>query len=79
MCQAEGGAEVFAEFEPVFFGNGEKDFYDIGIELRAGTTLNLFAGMGKWQSFAIRAVADHGVQRVGDGEDAGPERDVVSF
>jgi hypothetical protein len=48
MGEAEGGAEVFAEVDPVLFWDGGKDFDDLGIELRAGAAANFFAGVALW-------------------------------
>ena len=79
LGEAEGGAEVFAELDPVALGDGEKDFDDFGIELRAGATADLFAGVGHGQGFAVRAVADHGVERIGDGEYARAERNLFAL
>src|SRR5579859_6269214 len=79
VSEAERRAEVFAQVTPVLFGNGAENFDDLGIELRSRATTNFFAGVGHRQSFAIRAVADHGVQRVGNGEYAGAERNLVAL
>ncbi len=45
--QAEWGAQVFAELDPVFFGDGEEDFDYFGVELSAGTAADFFAGVGE--------------------------------
>ena len=70
---------MFAEIEPVFFWDGGEDFDDFGVELCARTAANFFAGVGHGESAAVRAVADHGVERIGDGEDAGTEGDLITF
>jgi len=77
--EAEGGAEVFAEVEPVLFRDGGEDFDDFGIELGAGAAANFFAGVGHGESFAVGAVADHGVEGIGDSENTGAERDLVAL
>src|SRR5437879_320171 len=46
MSQAERGAKVLAQVQPVLFRNGHKDVDDLGVKLAAGAALNLFAGMG---------------------------------
>ena len=79
MGEAEGGAEVFAEVDPVLFWDGGEDFDDLGIELCAGAAANFFASVAHGQSFAVGAVADHGVERIGDGENAGAEGDLIAF
>lgn len=79
MGEAEGRAEVFAEVKPVLLGDGGEDFDDFGIELRAGAATNLFTSVAHRQSFAVGAVADHGVERIGDGEDAGAERNLIAL
>jgi hypothetical protein len=77
--EAEGGAEVLAEFEPMFFGDGHENLDDFGVELGARAAADLLAGVRERQSLTIGAVADHGVQGIGDGENAGPERDPVAL
>jgi len=79
MGQAEGRAKVFAQVDPVLFGDGEKDLDDFGIELRVGAAANFLAGVGHGESFAIRTVADHGVERIGDREDSRAEGDLLAF
>ena len=79
MGEAEGGAEVFAEVDPVFFWDGGEDFDHFGVELRAGAAANFFASVAHWQGFAVGAVADHGVERISDGENAGAEGDLIAF
>src|SRR5208282_5983819 len=48
-----------------------------GIKLRARAAANLLARVRHWQGLAIGAIADHGVHSVSDGENAGPERDLL--
>jgi len=62
----------------VLFWDGREDFDHFGVELGAGAAANFFAGMGHGESAAAGAVADHGVERVGDGENAGPEGDLFA-
>ena len=50
-----------------------------GVELRAGAALDLFARVRERQSLAIGAVADHGVQRVRDGENARAEGNLLAL
>jgi hypothetical protein len=45
----------------MLFGYGEENFYYLRIELRAGTSADLFSGVRERQGFAIGAVANHGV------------------
>src|SRR6266853_4438948 len=73
MSQAERGAQVLTQVQPVLFWDGHKDVDDLRVELAAGAALDLFAGVGHWQGSTIGAVADHGVERIGDGKDAGTE------
>jgi hypothetical protein len=73
LGEAEGGAEVFPQLDPVLFWDGEEDFDHFGIELGAGTAADFIARMAHRKSFAVGAVADHGVEGVGDGEDARSE------
>src|SRR5216684_3116314 len=62
VSQAERGAEVLTQIQPVLFWNGHKDVDDLGVELAAGAALDLFAGVGHRQGSAIGAVANHGVE-----------------
>src|SRR5579885_3669875 len=77
--EAERGAEVFAEFDPVLLGDGHEDVHDFGVELGAGAALNFLAGVLNGQSFAVGAVADHGVEGIGDSEDTGAEGNLLAF
>src|SRR6266404_7006540 len=79
MCQAERRAQVFAQLQPVLLGYGHENVDYFGIELGARAALYLSPGVRQRQSFAIRPVADHGIKRIRDSEDARPERDVVVF
>src|SRR5580692_7810666 len=79
MSEAEGGAEMFAEVQPVLLRDGGEDFDDFGVELGAGAAANFFAGVGHGESFAVRAVANHGVERIGNGENTGAEGDLITF
>src|SRR5713226_6723947 len=45
MSQAEWRAEVFAQVQPVLFGNGHKDVDDLGVKLATRAAFDLFAGM----------------------------------
>src|SRR5579859_2705512 len=68
--EPERRAQMFAQINPVLFRDCSEDLHDFGIELRPGAAANLFAGMGHGQSAAVRAVADHRVERIGDRENA---------
>src|SRR5580704_13834422 len=63
----------------MFFGDGKEDFDYLRVELGAGAAADFFAGVGEWKGFAVRAVADHGVERVGDGENASAQGDLLAF
>ena len=63
----------------MLLGDGGEDFDDLGIELRAGAAADFFAGVRERKGFAIGAVADHGVERVGDSENTGPEGDLIAL
>lgn len=79
MCETEGGAEVFAEIDPVLLRDGEEDLDNFGIELGFGAAANFLAGVGHGKSFAVGAVADHGVERIGDGKNACAEGNLIAF
>jgi len=63
-------AEIFAQLDPVVFGNGEKDLHNLGIELRSGTAANLLARVRDRKSIAIGPVVRHCIENVGYGDDA---------
>jgi hypothetical protein len=62
----------------VVFGNGKKHLHNFGIELCAGTTANLFVRVRHRKRIAIRAVAQHNIESIGDGDDACPERNLFA-
>ena len=70
--------DVGAELGPGVERHAEEDGDDGGIELGSGAVCDLAAGRGEVCSFAIGAVGGHGVESVGDGEDAGAERDLTA-
>src|SRR5260370_42050918 len=79
MSEAEWGAEVFPEIQPVLLWDSHKDVDGRGIKLAAGAALNLVAGMGHGQGAAVGTVADHGIHRIRDGKDARTERNLVAL
>ena len=60
------------------FENGEKDLDNFGVELSAGTVPNFLEPMKHWKGIAIRPVAQHGIESIGDGDDACPERNLLT-
>src|SRR5579859_1712772 len=64
--QTERRAQIFPQFFPVVFGDGQKHFDDFGIELCSSAPLDLFACVGHRKCFAVRPVADHCVHAVGN-------------
>jgi hypothetical protein len=60
----------------VVFGNGEKHLHNLGIEVCSSAAANLLAFVSHRKSIAIGPVAQHGIERVGDGDDACPERNL---
>src|SRR6266478_3812212 len=79
MSEAEWGAEVFPEIQPVLLWDSHKDVDDRWIKLASGAALNLVAGMGHGQGAAVGTVADHGIHRIRDGKDARTERNLVAL
>src|ERR1700730_4134757 len=77
--EAEWRAQVFAQLQPVLFGDRQENLNNFGIELRAGAAADFFACVRQWQRFAIGAIADHGVKRVGDGENSRAQRNLLAF
>src|SRR5712664_1862296 len=79
MGQPEGRAKIFAQLQPMLFGYGHENFHYFRIELRSRAALDFSPGVRKRQRFAIRAVADHGVEGIRNRKDARPEWYVVTF
>src|SRR6266446_8748317 len=79
MSEAEWGAEVFPEIQPVLLRNGHKHIDYRWIKLAPGAALNLVAGMGHGQGSAVGTVADHGIHRIRDGKDARTERNLFTL
>ena len=52
--------------------NGEKYLDNFGVELSAGTAPNFLEPLKHWKAIATRPVAQHGIEGVGDGDDACP-------
>src|SRR5215831_242055 len=78
MRQAEGGAQVLAQLDPMPFRDGHKHLDDFRIELAAGAALNFLARVRHRQRPAIRPVADHGIERVSNGENARSHRNLIA-
>lgn len=78
MGEPEGRAEVFTQLQPVLFGDGREDLDNLGVKLGSRAAVDLLSGMRKGQGFAIRAIADHRVERIGNGENAGAQGDVLT-
>lgn len=55
------------------FWNSEKHLDNFGIELRTSTTLYFLASMRHRKGPAIGAVAQNGIESIGDRDDACPE------
>src|SRR6267142_3464014 len=79
MRQPEGRAEIFAQLQPMLLGDRHENFDYFRIELRSRAALDFSPGVRKRQCFAIRPVANHGVEGIGNREDARPERNIVTF
>src|SRR6266404_2211029 len=79
MRQPERRSQVGAQFRPMLFRNGEKYFNYFRIKLRSRAALNFLSRVRHWQRPAIRAVADHGVHAVSNGEYSGAERDLLAL
>src|SRR6266851_3312819 len=77
--QSEGRAKVLAQLQPVLFRNRQEYLYNPGIKLRPGAAFDLLSRMGERKRFAVWAIADHGVDRVGNGEDACAQGNILAF
>jgi len=62
----------------VLLWNREKYFHDLGVELSAGAAANLFPCVRHRQGLAVRTIADHGIHRIGKGEYARAEGNLLS-
>src|SRR3974390_2129515 len=58
--------------------DGEENADDFWIELGTSAAANFLFGVGHGECVAVRAVADHGVECIGDREYAGAERDLLA-
>jgi hypothetical protein len=58
--------------------NGQKHLDNFGVELSAGTAPYFLEPMRHRKGIAIGAVAQHGIQRIGDGDDPCPERSLFT-
>src|SRR3974390_1342222 len=76
--QAEGRTQVFTQFLPMPVRDGEEHGDDFGIKLGAGAAANFVLGVGHRESAAVRAIANHGIESVGNGEYAGAERNLLA-
>src|SRR5260221_2899623 len=79
MRQPEGRTEIFSQLQPMLLGYGHKNFHHFRIELRSRAALDFSPGMRKRQGFAVRPVADHGVERIGNREYTSATGNVVRF
>jgi hypothetical protein len=69
--------DLRAQFVPKLIGNLEKDLDNGRVELGSGAAQNLFARHVEAARLAVGPVAGNRVQRVGDGKDAGADRNLV--
>jgi hypothetical protein len=72
---ANGGklGDLGAQIAPELGGQAKEDAYDRGIELLAGAARDLLVGRREVRPFSIGPIRGDGIQRVGDGKDAGSE------
>src|SRR5260370_38821938 len=78
MREAEGRAEVLSQIHPVLLRDGHEHGDDRRVKLAAAAALNLFAGMRHRQGSAVGPIADHGIERIGNGKDSRAEKDLVT-
>ena len=74
----ERRANVIPEFDPVVFWNGQKHFDNFGVELRASTAANFRIRVRHGKRVAIGPVVQHGIESIGDGDDARAERNLFT-
>src|SRR5262249_15951821 len=79
MGETERRAQVFAQVHPVLFRNRKENIYNFRIELCSRAAANFLARMGNGQRFAVRAVADHGVERIRHGKYTRAERNLFAL
>src|SRR5438034_4264547 len=58
--------------------DGQENFHYLRIELAAGASPDFLPGVWHRECPPIRPVADHGIERVGDGEDTRPQRNLIT-
>jgi hypothetical protein len=78
MSEAERRAEVFTEFDPMVLRNGKKHLDDFGIKLGACTAPNFLTRVRHGKGIAVGAVAQHGIEGIGDGKDTCSQRDLFA-
>src|SRR6266702_7660004 len=78
MRQPERGTKVFAQFNPMLLRDGQEDFHYFRIELAAGAPFDFLPRVWYRERPPIRPVADHGIERVGDGEDTRPQWNLIT-
>src|SRR5208283_3926499 len=71
--------DVLLQTLPYIVWHLEENLNDLGIELPAGPDFDFLAGRGKCLRGAVWAVRGHGVEGVGDGENARAERDLITL
>ena len=79
MSQTERRAEILTQVHPMLLRYGEKDVDNFRVELRSGAAPNLFPRMADGKCFPIGAVADHGVEGVGDRAYSCAERNLFTL
>src|ERR1700752_5342474 len=78
LREAERVTNLVVQRDPHAIGMREKHFYDARIELSAGISLNFFSRGGNRQRLAIGPVGNHRVERIGNGEYARAQRNLLT-
>src|ERR1700722_5072333 len=68
-----------AQILPDILRHFEKDSYHVGIELPTGPIVDLFLGRLKCLLGPVNPIRSDGVERIGDGEDARSEGNLLSL
>src|SRR5215471_13450275 len=62
----------------MLFLNGQEYLDHFRIELAAGAALDFHPRVRQRKRAAIRTVANHGIERIGDGKNARPQRNLIA-
>src|SRR5580700_5129583 len=71
-------ANSFVQVHPDPVRVGQEDFHNARIKLSAGIPFDFLARRGNRQGLAIGTIGNHGIESVRDGENPGPDRNLLA-